>query len=119
MNIEKKHEGRHGSGHWIVMKVTSFALVPLGIWFAVSLVGLVDADQQQVRAFLQQPLQAGLMLMFLVTMLHHSASGIEEVVQDYLGEGAVKKAVLILNKLAHLAAALLAVTSVLSIVLKD
>ena len=106
---------KEGVSHWWGQRVTAIALVPLALWFAVSIVGLVGTDYLTVTAWLQQPVQAALMILFLLTTFYHAQLGIQVVVEDYVHvEGAKTGLVLGLKFLLAFLAAV-AVLSVLRV----
>jgi succinate dehydrogenase / fumarate reductase membrane anchor subunit len=74
----------HGVGHWIVQRATAVALVPLGLWFVVSMVGLSGASYEEVRAWLSGQFNATLMILLVVAAFWHAKLGLEVVIQDYV-----------------------------------
>lgn len=73
-----------GSRHWRNQRISAVALVPLGVWFLYALLSRPDLAHSSVVAWLADPWQAGLMLLFGWCALWHSAQGIEVVVDDYV-----------------------------------
>ncbi len=73
-----------GSRHWRNQRISAVALVPLGVWFLYALLSQPDLAHAAVVAWLSDPWQAGLMLLFGWCALWHSAQGIEVVVDDYV-----------------------------------
>ena len=59
---------RSGVHHWWVQRLTALALVPLGIWFLVSVLTLPALDQATVRAWMGHE-SAALPLILLVLVL--------------------------------------------------
>ena len=62
------------------------ALVPLSIWFAFSALKLVGADYTAASDFLHAPLNAVLMILFIVAALYHMTLGVQVVIEDYVHE---------------------------------
>lgn len=75
------HAGVH---HWWVQRVTAAALVVLGIWFVILVLGLLGADYATARTTLAQPWNALLMIAFLLAMFWHAALGLQVVIEDYV-----------------------------------
>ncbi|MEX2150806.1 MAG: succinate dehydrogenase, hydrophobic membrane anchor protein [Steroidobacteraceae bacterium] len=73
-----------GSRHWRNQRISAVALVPLGVWFLYALLSRPDLAHASVVAWLADPWQAGLMLLFGWCALWHSAQGIQVVVDDYV-----------------------------------
>lgn len=76
---------RQGAHHWWMQRLTSAALVPLTVWFVVSVVALAGADYEAVRAWLAQPWSAVLMILLIVATFHHAAAGMQVIYEDYIG----------------------------------
>ena len=85
-----------GTGHFIHQRVTAIALIPLTLWFGVSILGLVGVGEVSALLFLATPMNAILMGLFVLVALYHLALGLKEVITDYVPhEGA--KLLLILS----------------------
>lgn len=95
----------HATGHWRNQRVSAIALVPLGIWFLYALLMLPTLDYATVTAWIAEPLQALLLLLFAWCVLWHSALGVQVVVEDYVG-GRLYAPTARLLQIAHWAAAL-------------
>ena len=87
-----------GTQHFWRQRVTAVALIPLSIWFAVSVLQLVGAQEVDVLTFFQHPLNAGLMGIFVVTLLIHMVLGLQMVIDDYVHTDGAKIALLLLNR---------------------
>ncbi len=81
-----------GTEHWWHQKVTSIALVPLVIWFIVSIVALIGADYAVFVAWLRSPLVAIIMVLLLVATYYHMRLGLQMVIEDYVHDKALKLA---------------------------
>jgi len=75
---------KSGTHHWWMQRVTSIALLPLTLWFVVSMLSLAGASFAQTRAFLAWPVNAVLMLALIGLTFHHIAAGLQVVVEDYV-----------------------------------
>jgi succinate dehydrogenase / fumarate reductase, membrane anchor subunit len=109
---------KEGTHHWWMMKVTSFALIPLTLWFVYSVLHLIGGDQAAVQAWVKQPLQAITLLLFIGFSLHHSANGLQTVMEDYIHCPVKKIILLVLNKLSHIVLAAVAAFSIITLALK-
>jgi succinate dehydrogenase / fumarate reductase membrane anchor subunit len=96
---------RHATSHWRNQRLTAIGLVPLGLWFLLKLLSLPDLGHATVRAWISQPVQAVLLLLFALIALWHSAQGVQAVVDDYVG-GRLHAPTTRLLQIAHWAAAL-------------
>ena len=108
---------KDGTGHWWAQRITAVVLVPLGLWFAISLLGMPNADYSAVRFWLAEPLNSILMILLIVSVLHHSQLGIQVVVEDYVHNDQVKVLVLTLSKVLHIALAVGATCSLILVLL--
>jgi len=97
-----KGSAGEGSGHWWSQRVSSLALVPLTLWFAISLVALPSLDYVTVTGWIGGTWTAVLLLLFVLVVAHHSHAGLEVVIGDYLHGNAVKYAALLGSLFAHL-----------------
>jgi succinate dehydrogenase / fumarate reductase membrane anchor subunit len=75
---------KEGVGHWWTQRLTAMALVLLGIWFVVLVLGLLHADYATARAAIGKPWNALLLIVFLVAMFWHAVLGLQVVIEDYV-----------------------------------
>jgi succinate dehydrogenase / fumarate reductase membrane anchor subunit len=95
---------KDGVGHWWTQRTSAIALVPLGLWFAISLVLLASGagiGYASVTAWIASPTHAVLLLLLLATACYHSVLGVQVVVEDYVELEWAKVASLLLSKFAH------------------
>ena len=79
---------REGGEHWITERVTSIALLLLGVWLVASLLFLPHLDRQTVIEWLRAPTGAVPMALLIVVGFHHALDGMKVVVDDYVHEPA-------------------------------
>jgi succinate dehydrogenase / fumarate reductase membrane anchor subunit len=77
---------QHGGGHWLRERLTSAALLLLGIWFVASLLMLPGLDQKTVANWLRSASGAVPMALFVITAFVHAIDGLKVVVDDYVHE---------------------------------
>jgi succinate dehydrogenase / fumarate reductase, membrane anchor subunit len=81
---------RHfGSAHaglkdWRLQRLTALALIPLGLYFASSMLRLATSDQTTAAAWFASPLPALLTILFVVALLAHASVGLRSVLADYV-----------------------------------
>lgn len=75
---------RSGSHHWWMQRVTSIALLPLTVWFILSLATNAGMTHEQARAWIGYPLNAVLLLALVGLTFHHVAAGLQVVIEDYI-----------------------------------
>ncbi len=91
---------QHGVDHWWAQRLTALALVPLTIWFCVSIIGLIGADHAAFVSWLSTPGRAVAMLLLVVATFHHMKLGLQTVIEDYVHGRGWNAALLVLNSFA-------------------
>src|SRR5205807_2178531 len=92
---------KEGVQHWWAQRLTSIALVPLSIWFVVSLLSLPSFDHAIVAAWMSQSWTALLLVLFVVVGAWHSQLGVRVVVEDYVHATGVRTLTLVVVTFAH------------------
>jgi len=108
---------KHGFSHWWWQRVTAIALIPLCIWFVYSVVCLIGSDHATASAWLSNPINATIMLLFVLTALFHGQTGLQVVLEDYVHTKWLNLSCLLFIKFASVVMAVLAIISVLKVVL--
>jgi succinate dehydrogenase / fumarate reductase membrane anchor subunit len=75
---------KDGTHHFIVQRVTAIALVLLGLYAVGLVISLVGADFAAVRARVGHPVNATLLIAFLVANFWHARLGLQVIVEDYV-----------------------------------
>jgi succinate dehydrogenase / fumarate reductase membrane anchor subunit len=105
-----------GAGeHWWLQRVTAVALIPLGLWFALALLGLPSFDHSAVVAWMSEPVTAILLTLTVIAVGYHSSLGIQVVVEDYVSSNGWKAAALVASTLAHVWLSVAAIFAVLKV----
>jgi succinate dehydrogenase / fumarate reductase, membrane anchor subunit len=76
----------HGGEHWLTERVTSIALLLLGVWLLASLLLLPKLDQRTVIEWLHAPSGAIPMALLIVVGFRHALDGVKVAVDDYVHE---------------------------------
>jgi succinate dehydrogenase / fumarate reductase membrane anchor subunit len=106
---------KEGVGHWWSQRVTSVALVILGLWFVTALVRLPDLSYALVTAWLAQPVNAVLMTLLVATTVYHSKLGVQVVVEDYVTTAGTKVVTMLVLNFLHVALGALGIFAILKI----
>ncbi|MCP1726662.1 succinate dehydrogenase / fumarate reductase membrane anchor subunit [Natronospira proteinivora] len=106
---------KDGVHHWLVQRLTAIALIPLFVWFIVSLVSMIGADFATVQQWISNPLVTVLLLVFLVSLFYHSELGVQVVIEDYVSSKGSRLAALILSRFVHFFLAAAAIVAVLRV----
>jgi succinate dehydrogenase / fumarate reductase, membrane anchor subunit len=75
---------KDGTGHWWAQRVSAVALIPLTLWFLLSLLALPALDYATVRAWLSVPLSGLLAVLLVAVLTYHSYLGTTVVIEDYV-----------------------------------
>ena len=90
-----------GTSDWWHQRLTAVAMVPLGLWFALSVIGIDLGSREAVLGWIGEPLTAVLLSLTSACLIYHSWLGIRVVVEDYVGAKGAKIVVLTTSSLAH------------------
>lgn len=105
---------KDGLSHWWAQRLTAIALIPLVVWFAISLIMLSGADYALVRAWIGSPLVMVLLILIIGVGLHHGQLGMQVVIEDYT-DGAWRVTLVVLVKFIALLFGLAAIVAILRI----
>lgn len=106
---------KSGTHHWWMQRVTAIANIPLGLWFVVSVLGLIGAEHDVVVAWIAQPLTAILLILFIANIFYHLRLGLQVFIEDYVHAEGTKIAALLGVTFASIALATACIFSVLKI----
>ncbi len=95
---------------WIFLKISSVVLIPLMLWFIISLVSFYDKNYDEVLFFFTSQPTKFLFSLFIVFAYFHSALSISEVFEDYIESEKLKN---VANKLLFLFAILIPISTLL------
>jgi len=92
---------KQGVHDWWMQRLTSVALVPLSIWFVVSLLSLPSFGHATVVAWMGQSWTALLLILFVLVATWHSQLGVRVVVEDYVHGAGARTVTLVSVMFAH------------------
>lgn len=108
---------KDGTHHWWMQRVTSVIMVPLMLWFVISLLTISRVDYPTFQYWMSRPWNAGLLLALLSTMFYHASLGMQVVYEDYVRPECRKVMAIIITNLLLLVLAAVAIVAVLKIAL--
>ena len=85
---------RGGAKHWWAERVSAIALVPLTLWLLGSIVAHTGSDYATLVGWLKTPLASLSMIVLLLALFHHTALGLQVVIEDYVHSDAKFAAVI-------------------------
>jgi succinate dehydrogenase / fumarate reductase membrane anchor subunit len=89
---------KSGSHHWWMQRVSSVALLPLTIWFIVSLATSAGMSHGEALLWIGNPLNAVLLLALIALTFQHTASGLQVIIEDYVNQEWLKIGLLLVVK---------------------
>ncbi len=89
---------RSGLLEWWGQRITAAALVPLAIWFVVSLLVHLNEGASSVAHWVARPWNGVLLLALLIALFRHLGLGLKVVIEDYIHAEATKLATLLVMK---------------------
>ena len=92
---------KDGTGHWWAQRVSAVALIPLTLWFLLSLLALPALDYATVRAWMSVPLSGLLAVLLVAVLTYHSYLGTTVVIEDYVHAAGTKILSLLLLKFLY------------------
>jgi succinate dehydrogenase / fumarate reductase membrane anchor subunit len=108
---------KQGVHEWWLQRLTSIALVPLAVGFAVSLLTLPALDYATLVGWVRHGGTALGLLLFVLVAARHSQLGVRVVIEDYVHASGLKTLALVATNFAHALAAAAAVFAILKVAL--
>jgi len=75
---------KSGAHHFMALRITSVALIALGLWIVWIALEALHMDYAAARALIAKPWNAVLMIVFLITSFWHAQLGLQVVIEDYV-----------------------------------
>ena len=108
---------KEGVHHWWMQRLTAIALIPLTLWFIISIATLNNASYTETVNWLSIPLVSIFMILLVSATLYHALLGVQVVVEDYIHQEGFKFLLLIGLKFTFLVLGVVAIFSLLKIAL--
>jgi len=97
---------------WLFTKISSFALIPLMVWFIINFISIYENDYQTVFFFFTQQQTKILFSIFVVIAFFFSALTISEIFEDYIKDRKIKN---VANKLLNIFAIVMPLITIIGI----
>jgi succinate dehydrogenase / fumarate reductase membrane anchor subunit len=102
-----------GAIHWWAQRLTALALLPLTLWFLCAAVRMIGATRDDVVSWMAGPLPLVLMIALVIATFYHLQLGLQVVIEDYVGNHALRVGAVLLVKAIVLLLALACIVSAL------
>jgi succinate dehydrogenase / fumarate reductase membrane anchor subunit len=104
-----------GSAHWWAERLTSVALLPLVLYFIVSVLVLKGADHAVMAAYMAEPWNTVLYIALIAALFYHLDMGMQVVIEDYVRADSTRIITLLVVKAGIAILALASLISVLKL----
>jgi succinate dehydrogenase / fumarate reductase membrane anchor subunit len=111
----KTHYGHGGTRHFIVQRITGALNIGFTLFFVWFVVRLAGADRAQMIEVVRHPITAIVLCLLIVNVCVHMRIGMNEVIEDYVGEGPRNALARAANTVFAVAVAALTILSVAKI----
>ena len=76
---------KSGVHHWWHQRLTAIAMVPLVLSALYLVLRIAGSDYEQAILLLQNPFNAAILLLLIITGFWHAMLGVQVVIEDYVG----------------------------------
>lgn len=106
---------KSGVGHWWAQRMTAIALLPLSLYFVLSVFLLEGAGQAAMRHYMAEPWNGVLFIALILALFYHLKLGMQVVIEDYIHTESRRLAAMLALKACVVFFGLLALISVLKL----
>ena len=108
---------KSGLDHWVMQRITAIGNVILGLWLLYSILANKGMSYTEAVLWLSEPLNAVLMILFVISLFYHAVLGAQVVTEDYIHTEWLKLVKLIAQRLVYFAMAVACIFSILQVAL--
>jgi succinate dehydrogenase / fumarate reductase, membrane anchor subunit len=108
---------KEGVAHWWAQRLTALALIPLTLWFVISVISLAGAGHARTVAWIAAPVPAVLLVLLIAATFYHAVLGLQVVIEDYIHNEALRLGLIIVVKAAAVVLGAAAIFAVLKLAL--
>ena len=111
-------KGHSGLAHWRRQRITSIALIFLGLWFVGGVLPHVRYGYEAVAPLFASPGHGILLILLIVTSVYHGQLGLQVIIEDYIHKDFLKLFLILSVKVLALLIVGWGVLSVLTLYLR-
>ena len=101
----------------MLQSITALVLIPLVLWFCLSLAFLPNANYTTVLAWLSSPFNGVLMIVILIAGFYHASLGMTTIYEDYISAHSTRKTAIIITNVVLFLCAIIGVLSMLKLLI--
>ena len=116
-SIKGLGSAKGGVHHWRFQRLSAIALVPLCVWFSVSVSLLASAEYETIVEWVAKPVVTALLLLTIPALFFHLKLGLQIIIEDYVQSRQLRSLCLIGNVFVALILTVVSATAVLRIAL--
>jgi len=106
---------KDGTAHWWAQRVSAVALIPLTLWFLLTLLALPDLGYATVRTWLALPINGFLAVLLVAVLTYHAYLGTTVVIEDYVAAAGTRIVTLMLLRFLYVLAGGAAIFAILRV----
>ena len=81
---------RNGTAHMIHQRFTAIALVPLCIWFVISVILVLRSPKEMIPQYIISPINMTFIILFICVSIYHGMIGMRVIIEDYVHHKYIK-----------------------------
>jgi len=108
---------KSGVYHWLLQRITAFALIPLGLWFVGFFLLLLSAPYPEAIHFFSSPWTVTLAISFIIVLFYHASLSMQVIWEDYVPHELTRWCLVMGTHLLSFFLAILSILSILKIYL--
>jgi succinate dehydrogenase / fumarate reductase membrane anchor subunit len=92
-NVDSIEESSISTLHFMKQRCTAALLIPLICWLLYSIVGFSNEANyaRGIAIFLESPVNAALLVLFMLSFLYHGFLGMDDIMKDYIHNSCLYK----------------------------
>ncbi len=106
---------KSGTHHWIHQRLTAVANIPLVLWLVWSICTHDFTSYLVFDGWISQPVNAILLILFVISAFYHAVLGTQVVVEDYVHNEPLKIIKLLSHRLIYIGLAVACIFSILKL----
>ncbi len=111
--MQKNHSSHQGFTHWMQQKITAIALIPLLIWFIMSLLQIAQNPIIYMPIFFSYWFNATMTILFINIALYHGSIGLQVIFEDYIKDKSLR---LFYNNLVRFSSVFFSIATTITVI---